>query len=247
LIEIALGPTVAIGIAATTPVDDQDPFRSASGALIYFRGVPFLLTSWHVLETYRTFSRERQTQFYFADCAIDPVARLFMENDEVDLAVIDASNLHIRRDRARLLGVPDVQPHRPSQWPPPPPQAGDNVFFAGWPEVGRTIDIANMEATFQPYGYVGATVRDVTRHIFTVEFERDQFRGVTGLETRAQLEERQLSGLSGTPIFRDTSGTGGLVPELIGFVKEYSENWDLMIATSALNVRADGRVEWFAG
>lgn len=243
LIEIALRPTLAIGIAATTPTDDPESFRSASGALIYLSGVPFIVTNWHVIEAYRTFSARRETQFFFADRAIDPISRLYAESEELDLAVVIAAKLRIRSDRGRLAGVPDVQPYLPARWPPTPPQAGDAVFFAGWPEVGRSVDVANREAAFQPYGYVGATIQDVMPDKFTIQFDRERFVGITGAETRNQLQERRLSGLSGSPIFRDTSNSGGLAPELIGFVKEYSESWDLIIATSALNLRADGRLE----
>jgi hypothetical protein len=243
LLEIALRPTVAIGIAATTPTDDPDSFRSASGALIYLGGIPFIVTNSHVIEAYRTFSAQRETQFFFADCAIDPIPRLYAESRELDLAVVIAAKLRVRSDRGRLAGVPDVQPYIPARWPPAPPQAGDAVFFAGWPEVGRSVDVAKREATFQPYGYVGATIQDVMPGKFTIQFDRERFVGISGTETPGQLQERKLSGLSGSPIFRDTSNSGGLAPELVGFVKEYSKNWDLIIATSALNLRADGRLE----
>jgi hypothetical protein len=242
LIHFALEPTVAVGIAATTPTDDPDSFRSASGTLIRLSGVPVLVTNWHVVEAYRKFAAQRETQFFFADTAIDPVERLHSESQELDLAVLLAYRLRIRADRNAPAGVPHIRVYEPTQWPPAPPQPGDSVFFAGWPEVGRSVDFANMEATFQPYAYVGATIQEATADKFTIQFDRARFWGVTGLETQEQLEERQLSGLSGGPIFRDMSASGRM-HELVGFITEYGVNWDLLIATSALNIRPDGRID----
>jgi hypothetical protein len=241
LISFALEPTVAIGIAATTPTEDPDSYRSASGLLIILEGVPYLITDWHVLEKYRTLASFRETQFFFADTAIDPIERLHAESKELDLAVLLAYNLRIRTDRNRLSGVPHVRPYEPRVWPPSPPQPGESVFFAGWPEVGRKVDVANMEATFSPYAYVGASVSEVGSGNFTIQFDRSRFRGVSGFETQKQLQERDLEGLSGSPIFRYMPALSP-EPELVGFVREYSKTWDLLIATSALCLLPDGRI-----
>ena len=152
-------------------------------------------------------------------------------------------DLTIRTERNRHDGVPDIRVYEPAHWPPAPPQQGDSVFFAGWPEVAASVDVPNMGATFQPYGYAGATVTEMTDHGFTIEVDRAKFRGITGRETQQQLQERDLSELSGSPIFRDNSaGSGGY--ELVGFIKEYAPKWDIFFATSAVNIRADDlRVE----
>lgn len=240
LIRFALEPTVSIGIAAVPPADDEQAFRSASAALVYLSGVPLLITNAHVLEAYRLLSAERTTQFFFADNAIDPIERLRAEDRDLDLALLLAYNLRI--DTRRDAGVPNIKPFIAQQWPPEPPRAGDSVFFAGWPEVGRTIDVPQREATFQPYAYVGASIADVGGSGFTIEFDRTKFRGVTGCETEQQINERDLSGLSGAPIFRDTTTNGG-TPELIGFVKEHMQLYDVLVATSALHITANLRIE----
>jgi hypothetical protein len=238
LIQFALASTVAIGVAAKTPTDDPHSFRSASAALIRLSGVPILITAWHVIEAYRVLAAQRDTQFFFADCAIDPIERLHCESQDVDLAVILAYDLRIRSDRNEAVGIPDVHVYEPAEWPPTPPRAGDSIFFAGWPEVGRSVDVPKLEATFQPYAYVGATISDVTKQSFTIPIDRTRIRGITGRETQQQLQEKDLSGLSGAPIFRDMSAVGR-PHELVGFIKEFAPNWDVFIATSALHIQAD--------
>ena len=240
LIHLALQPTVSIGIAAVPPSEDKNAFRSASGALVYISGVPLLITNWHVIEAYRTLSAQRSMQFFFADQAIDPIERLRDENQDLDLAILFAYNLRILSTREN--GVPNIKPFEPIEWPPQPPKRGDSVFFAGWPEVGRSVDVASREATFQPYAYVGAHIADVGNGGFTIEFDRARSRGVTGRETQQQINERDLTGLSGSPIFRDRSSEG-LSPDLIGFVKEHMPVFDVLIATSALHIRPELRIE----
>lgn len=240
LIHLALQPTVSIGMAAVPPSDDKDSFRSASGALVYISGVPLLVTNWHVIDAYRTLSAQRKTEFFFADQAIDPIERLRDENRDLDLAILFAYNLRILATREN--DVPNIKPFEPAAWPPEPPSRGDSIFFAGWPEVGRSVDVAKREATFQPYAYVGAQIADVGSSLFTIEFNRKHFRGVTGRETQQQINERDLSGLSGAPIFRDRSGKGGGA-DLVGFVKEHTQDSDVLIATSALHIHPELRIE----
>lgn len=246
LIQFALASSVAIGIAAKVPDVDDDAFRSASGALMRISGAPILVTNWHVVDAYRTLAEQRETQFYFSDVAFDPRARLWSEDKDLDLAVIAVHELKILRDRNRAVGIPDICVYEPAVWPPPPPQPGDSVFFAGWPEVGRSVDVAKMEATFQPYSFVGATIAALTDRGFTIEFDRTRLRGVRGDETQEQLQERRLSGLSGAPIYRDMSGVGK-PHELVGFVERFSEAWDVLCATSSLHITKNLKLEPWRG
>lgn len=242
LIQFALAPTVSVAIAAMEPTDDPESFRSASGVLVRLGGVPYLITNSHVIEAYRGLAAQRKTQFFFPDNAVDLIERLHSESQELDLAMLLAYNLRIRIDRNRAAGVPDIRMLEPEQWPPAAPRAGDSVCFAGWPEVGRRIDIENMEAKFQPYAYVGATIQDVTACGFTIPFDPAGFRGVTGRETREQLQEQNLSGLSGGSVFRDMSAFGR-APELVGIIEKHAGTWGLLIATSSLHLRASGSIE----
>jgi hypothetical protein len=238
LLHFALESSVAIGIASKVPSEDPDSFRSATGALVQLYGRPLLVTNWHVIQRYRELSQMRETQFFFADRAIDPLPRLQSENQDLDLALIRADGLRLRADRNRNEGIPDLSVYEPQQWPPAPPQVGDSVFFSGWPEVARSVDVPTMEATFQPYGYLGATIADVTEMTFTVHFDRTSVRGVTGRETHEQIHENELSGLSGTPIFRDMSRQRK-PHELVGFIKRFAKAWDTFLATSASHIRED--------
>jgi hypothetical protein len=243
LIELGLTSCVHILIAPKPPIEVDDVFRSASGALIDFGGRPCLVTNKHVVDAYRELSAVRPTVFELADIGIDPKVRLYSEDEGVDLAVIRLDGLRIRVDRGALTDVPKLQLYHRDEWPATGPQVGDQVFFAGWPEVGRNVDVEEREAVFTPYCFTGIEIHSVPDDQFTMRFERERFQGIMGWETAAQLAERNLSGLSGTPIFRDTSLSGGLVPDLIGFVKQYSCEYDYLIATSALNLQPDGRVK----
>ena len=243
LIQFALEPTVSVGITAVPPTDDRASFRSASGVLLRLRGVPYLVTNSHVLDAYRGLAAQGETQFFFAENAVDPIERLHAESPELDLAVLLAYSLRVPVKRNRLAGVPDIRVYEPTQWPPAAPQAGDRVFFAGWPEVGRSDDIANMEARFRPYAYVGGMIQEVTAGgRFTMYFDPSVFRGVTGLETLEQLQESNLSGLSGGPVFRDMSSFGR-AHELVGFIEKHGAMSKAMFATSALHLQEDGQIE----
>jgi hypothetical protein len=243
LIEIGLSSCAHIIIAPRDPSDQQALFHSASGMLIDFDGRPCLITNKHVLDAYREESVKRATVFEFAGVSIDPLQRLYSEDATVDLVVLRLDGLRIDVARSSLSGVPKLQLYKPPKWPPNAPQPGDSVFFAGWPEVGRRIDAAEAEAAFQPYSWTGVKIQSVSDDQFTILFERERFQGVSGWETAEQLAERNLSGLSGTPVFRDTSVVGGLAADLVGFVKQYSPGMDYLVATSALNIRPDGIIQ----
>lgn len=229
---------VHVLIAPKDPNDGAAPFYSASAALIDFGGRPCLVTNKHVLDVYFAELDRRPTVFEFAGIGIDPLPRLYSEDADVDLVVLRLDGLRIRADRDLQSGVPNIQFYNLTRWPPAPARAGDRVFFAGWPEVGRSVDRAVAEVMFQPYSWYGTEIHNVAGDQFSILFERERFRGTTGWETAEQLAERNLSGLSGTPIFREASP-----PEIIGFVKQYSAALDYLVATSALNLRADGQIE----
>lgn len=241
LIDIGLASSLHILIAPAEPEAHRTEFYSASGALIDFGGRPCLVTNKHVVDFYRAQIALRPTVFEFAGARLDPLARLYSENDLVDLAVLRLDGLRI--DVHRDGGVPRLELFKRKKWPPQPPRAGDRVFFAGWPEVGRSVDVEEREVSFRPYSWIGMEIRNAGYDQFSILFERDKFQGVTGWETPDQLAERNLSGLSGSPIFRDPSTDGRLAADLIGFVKQYNPDLDYLVATSALNLRGDGKIE----
>ena len=246
LCDIALAFSTQI-IIGRTDVAATDPsrVRSATGSIIDIGGRPCLVTNKHVLDAYREERAKGPTVFEFAGVSIDPDdRRLYAENTQVDLAVVRLDGLQIRVDRSVVAGVPDLQVFKRTDWPAEPVSVGDKVFFAGWPEVGRRFGDDDNELIFQPYAFVGVEVRTVTDDQFTCLFDRSQFSGIFGWETARQMSERELSGLSGSPIFRDF-GDGVLAPDLVGFVKQYKPEYDYLIATSANNILADGHIRPF--
>jgi hypothetical protein len=161
LTQIALSSCVHILIAPKPPIDADPVFFSASGALIDFGGRPCLVTNKHVLDAYRKRAAVRPTVFEFAEIGIDPEPRLYSEDESVDLAVIRLDGLNIRVDRGVLTDIPHVQLYKPHEWPTTEPRKGDQVFFAGWPEVGRVVDVEEREAAFTPYCFTGTEIHGV--------------------------------------------------------------------------------------
>ena len=245
--DIAAAFSASIIIARPAPGDAPAPrvFTASGGLVELAGGAPCLITNKHVLDVYRAEAMSGPTVFECADCALDPIARLWHEDESVDLAIIRMDGLRVRSSRSKLAGVSNLQLFQRATWPADPVKPGDKVSFAGWPESRSSIDHDAMEVTFTGYIFIDMEVRAVTDDQFSLLFERSKWHGVFGWETPEAMAERDLSGLSGAPIFREALRNGIIISELVGFVKEYQPTLDYLIATSANNILPDGRITPF--
>jgi hypothetical protein len=212
---------------------------SGSGTLMNLRGRDLLVTMHHNLEIYREKHKEDpRTIFQFSSLSFDPLERLISDSEGLDLCVIDVTGLPIHRPAVPEFDLPALRVFRPSAWPPSEVKAGDVVFFADWPGAYREQFDDGRELLHYGSSFIGIPVTGGGGDQFNCRFDRSNWQ--VGGGGRSSVDDREMGGFSGCPVFRD-SQTGVLKDcDLVGFVKEYNENYDLLIASSAINVTEDG-------
>jgi len=202
-----------------------------SGTMILLGGRVCLATSLHNLEYYeKKFKEDNSTLFQFSNVAFDPLDRVISRSNTLDLCTIDLTGLAIERPAIPDFGLPALRPLTPAAWPPREVQLGERVFFAGWPGAYRQIRDGGRELLHNGSSFIGIPVTGFGGDQFSCKFDRSTW--IAG-GLNADINDNELGGFSGCPIFREPDTGAVEDSELVGFVKEYSEAFDQLIATNA--------------
>ncbi len=223
-------------IRFSTPVFFGDsPFSSYSASLnngtgsLLKLGDKYLgVTCEHVLRHYRSLN-EPQTVFHFGRVAINPEEYLIDESHNYDLAVFDLTT---------YLGVvPEFTGAKfvePTTWPPRDVSPEDVICLGGFPGIWREqINLGHLR--FYSFSSGAAQVHAVGEHhlVTRVEVEKCVTQFNNGLILGS------LGGLSGGPVFAWRKKPI-LTAELVGFIYEYEDVYDLMHVRLANLIQEDG-------
>jgi hypothetical protein len=223
-------------IRFSTPVFFGDsPFSSYSaslnngtGSLVKLGDKYLGVTCEHVLRHYRTLDKPH-TVFHFGRVDINPEACLIDENQTYDLAVFDLTP---------FVGmVPELTAAKfvePAIWPPRSVSLDDVICLGGFPGIwGEQINLGHLR--FSSFSSGAAQVHAIGEHhlVTRVEIEKCVTQFNKGLVLGS------LGGLSGGPVFAWRKEPV-LAAELVGFIHEYQDVYDLMRVTSANPIREDG-------
>ncbi len=187
----------------------------------------FMITNSHVLEAFRQSLVDHATAvFSFAGQApFDPLSRIVCECNLRDIAVVDVTNLQVNRELDPNSAIGLLSPHIAIPWPPPAPEHGDSVVFGGWMERHRSQKGINVEFVATPF--VGMRIDDVSANYATLTFEREYYVAGDGTTTHPILAETDLSGLSGSPVFKIVKHPIERAA-LIGIVRDHLQQQDVM-------------------
>jgi hypothetical protein len=195
---------------------------------------PIGITCAHVIDGYRHFLDYLDSPlFQIGGVAFDPLAQLIDESAELDLATIRfTEEQESEITKGGEIGSAFIQPR---MWPPQNVRPDQFVMFGGFPG-----------ATRERYGYdeiVSSSwssglhpVASTHEERFSIQFEREFWRCAFGYPDQCDL--RELGGMSGGPAFVDR----GMHFELVGFIYEYSAEFDLMFFRHASSVAPDGTI-----
>lgn len=201
---------------------------SGTGVLIRLAQSLIGVTCEHVLADFRRRRKlNPRTIFSFGRLPIDAEGRLIDEDTTVDLATFDLTELSgDLDDQGRTV--------EPRTWPPGDFADDDVIAFAGFP--GRWREQPGQGGlTFYSFSSGASPVTSVgPAHLYTrIEIDKVLRAGV------GRLNLGPLGGLSGGPVFVWRRGLIATA-ELIGFIKEYQENLDLLLIRRATCIAADG-------
>jgi hypothetical protein len=145
-------------------------------------------------------------------------------------------------DIATFLSPPSVPErlkkwvYRRSQatWPPPPPEQGKGVFFAGFPALYRD-EPAPDEARFGLYGGL-VTATSVKDDHIVCQLRREYLEDILG--HGLPPKNAWLGGISGAPGWTLTS----VGWRLAGIIYEFSQDYELFYMRRPESIRADGTI-----
>jgi Trypsin-like peptidase domain len=207
---------------------DTAVLASGTGVFIRFDGKLVGVTCQHVLASFRK-RREAnpRTIFAFGRLVVDAESLVLDESRELDLVTFDFTKLSGRlADRGRTV--------EPTKWPPEEITLDDAVAFAGFPGEWREQP-AKGEMTFHSFASGASPIRSVHPTYFYTRLEIDSaIRAGVG-----RHDLGPLGGLSGGPVFVWRRGPV-LRAELVGFVTEYSKEYDLFHVRRSTCIASDG-------
>ncbi len=187
------------------------------------------VTCHHVLDGYRRFKAAQDTFFQLGPVRMDPQKHLISEDRNRDLAVVDLTPFV-----GKVGDLTEANFVQPTTWPPRDVSKNDVLCLAGFPGIWRLQkDLGHLRF----YSFSSGTgkvlsVRD-DEIVTTVQIQ----------ECISQINDGKvwgsLGGLSGGPVFAWRK-TPILVAELVGFIYEYQESFDLMLVRAARVMRDDG-------
>jgi hypothetical protein len=217
----------AVFFGAEPTTRDIPNLANGTVSLVKLDGHYLGVTCKHVLDAYRVaVDRETgRTVFQIGGCIIDPLPNLVSESSAYDLVSISLDGYIGKQD----LRASDFT--EPPTWPPGDIEVGSFVTFGGFPGEWRS-QAESREVEFGSFSSGGSEVHSVHEDYFYARIEMEL---CVDLLTDNKAVPN-LGGLSGGPVF----AWRALYCELVGFMQEYSQDYDLLYIRKAGVMNADG-------
>jgi hypothetical protein len=215
--------------------DGKNPEVLHNGSMCYVRTPERALgiTAHHVYKQYLKDLAEKPTvHAQFGGNTIYPEKR-FIEGDEnLDLATFDVPEV--------FVAAGHHYHHTPIGWPTPRLQPGEVVLYGGYPGSLREVELKKEQpsvATF-PFQTFAWRVSEVTEQniVMVVDFEN-----LFWPEHEGEKINENPGGASGGPVYRVIESSVDRL-EIVGFIYEYHDAMELMLARHADVIKADGTI-----
>jgi len=210
-----------------SPQTSREPqMRNATVTLLELDGLFLAVTCEHVISSFEGFRDANPAAVFGVHrTQIDVDSCIRARSRSLDLVTLDVTPYV----QAGLLE--DSSFHRPPVWPPSPVSEKDVIAVAGFPGIWRKHkDIGHFQ--FFTFSSGAGEVTSVREDYLYTRFRLDDCI----IAARDGLVASDLGGLSGGPVW----AWRPLHLELVGFVKEYQPDYDLLYVRRALVVSRDG-------
>jgi hypothetical protein len=216
---VRLAQSYAVPILYAPPPRIKGHINGATGTVVQLGSGFYIVTASHVLEGYenRLSSGEQQLNWQVGHLPpFDPRARVAFRDRAKDTLL-----LRLLEDEARRIGSCIMSS---TEWPPPPPEAGQLVLVSGYPKVLREIGPYTVGA-----GPLSAMFRVTTTGdgYFYCQIERNN---LVSFNEGSPLPDASMDmgGLSGGPALL----VAKMTYPLVGIISEYHHGLELLrIAT----------------
>jgi len=196
---------------------------SGTGSLVRFGDKFVGVTCHHVLAGYR---RQREEDpaiiFHFGRLQLDPEQYVIAESLELDLVTFDLTSF-----MGTVEGMSPQNFIDPIRWPPEAFTTEDVFAFAGFPGIWRE-QVSRGYLRFYSFSSGAGPVDTIGEQHLMIHLHEEECLAVVN-DGRVL---GSMGGLSGGPVFVWRS-TPILFHELVGFMMEYQENYDLLYVRRA--------------
>jgi Trypsin-like peptidase domain len=186
------------------------------------------ITADHVYRQYLTDKDNDATVVcQFGGATIEPERHLVHRDHEQDLATFELSDVYI--------GATGGSTHCPLTWPTEALKLGDAVLLGGYPGVLRVEGAVTADLPFQ---WFAGAVTSVSSWNISLHLDLPNLHWP--LHETKQLNAK-LGGMSGGPVFKFISSP---IERLVlaGFIYEYHETYELILARPAACIGRNGTV-----
>lgn len=189
------------------------------------------VTADHVYEQYQV-DKDRCASFgcQFGGATVEPEKWLIDRNQKADLATFHIPDV--------ILAPATLYPHHPVQWPTEPVHEREAVIYGGYPGSLREEKEVTVESPFQTLASAVTSVSPDKMGLY-LDLANLHWPFHEGEQINAKL-----GGMSGGGVYRVIEGKPLDRIELVGFIYEHSETFDLMFARHAKFIAADGTIKF---
>ena len=186
------------------------------------------VTANHVLEKYLSDkASHRDLAAQFGSSTVEPERYVIDRSSSLDLVTFEMPSV--------LVAATGARPHVPPAWPPSNQQSGDIVMFGGYPGSLRTEGETTADMSFQ-------IITGVTKNVSPVNIGMEaNFAKIHWPNHDSAKFNILVGGMSGGPVFKfHNSPIEHML--LAGFIYEYHQSYELLLARPASCIDKDGRI-----
>ena len=187
------------------------------------------VTADHVYEQY-LLDKDGFTSFgcQFGGATVEPERWLIDRNREADLATFSIPDV--------MLAPANLYPHYPVKWPTEPVHEREVVIYGGYPGSLRKEKEIAVESPFQTLASAVTSVSQDKMGLY-LDLANLHWPFHEGEKINARL-----GGMSGGGVYRVIEANPVDRVEIVGFIYEHSQTFDLLFARHAKFVAADGTI-----
>lgn len=212
------------------PFSPSTYMASATMTLLKFDDLFIGITCQHVLARYRELlGTHASIIFQIGPAQFNPLQFLISEDKDRDLATFDVTSFVDKIEEGRKSSFIE-----PPSWPPSEVLEDDVICLAGFPGIWRE-QLSRGHLLFSSFCLGAAFVQSVGEERFAILVQPEE--GIVTINRGMILGS--FGGLSGGPVFCWRK-SDLLLAELVGFIYEHQETFDIMFVRMAKVLNRDG-------
>jgi hypothetical protein len=211
--------------------------NNATVTLVKGKNDYFAITCFHLLDGYiKKLQENPNLSFYIGKKKMNPIKNIIDKNERLDLITFKVNEDVLFKNNDE--GISSYF-YTPLNWPPENVSKSDFVHLGGFP--GKIRELRSPELIVNGFTVSGSPVSSVSDDYFYCKFERENWIKSINRESFDTRYFKELGGMSGGPVFVQRGSPINYF-ELVGIIKEFSPEYDLLYIRSIKFINNDGKI-----